>query len=563
MAGPPDPPDPDRTTQGKKKKGNPPSGGSQTGIRDFFQRMPSQSSASGRGAEPTLPGSSSDPQLTRGSRSGGADVPPGRPRAPTIESLASGFGSLTTTPSSLGRVGPSTLAAPPGSPSLGRGGPSTSALPPGSPSLGRGSPSLSRVGPSTSAAPPGSPSLGRGGPSTSALPPGSPSLGRGSPQVSTTPKIVFKTFRAIRTLNEGEIKTLNNSPAGPGFISLQIGAFGLIPNIPENFPNGELCPHPLVQLLRQGPAGALVRSDTHWPNGRCRVPKSIIEIGTFVREDVELIDETKLPNLTLNLQLSPNIPLQKFLESFLASLSAVETLAQLKLHGVNGTLADIASQPDKCRLFVKEFINGMDYCGSLKLFRNGLPKLDDIWNKLRYIDSTTTIAPFTKNGTYIYILMYYNEKDGSISLYIGRTVGLLARYKQHSRCLSKNHDLMHYRVAVKRLREGATYRLFPIAFLPQAMPNVKLFQSWAETIPMVLFGSFSPMMLNSNKPLASNELLPPDELARLSKSLKRDSYLQICGAPLSKLLLNVAGRIKASDSSLKGFASNERFTGLN
>jgi hypothetical protein len=204
----------------------------------------------------------------------------------------------------------------------------------------------------------------------------------------------------------------------------------------------------------------------------------------------------------------------------------------------------------------------MDYCGSLRLFRNGLPKLSEIWNELRHVDSDASNAPFTKNGVFFYIIIYYNEKNGTIAVYIGKTGSPLARYRQHTKELSGNGRLMHYRVARQKLKDGATHRLIPIAFLPGHMSDVKLFEGWAETILTVLFNSFSPIMLNSKQQSTSNEL-PPDELAQLSQSLKRDPYLQTCGAPLGRFLLNVAGRIKNSDSSLKGFVSNERFTGLN
>ncbi|EYB34529.1 hypothetical protein FG05_12059 [Fusarium graminearum] len=149
-----------------------------------------------------------------------------------------------------------------------------------------------------------------------------------------------------------------------------------------------------------------------------------------------------------------------------------------------------------------------------------------------------------------------------MSIYVGRTVNPLARHKQHTKSLFEGGQLLHYVVARKKIREGATHRLIPIAFLPNRIPDADLFQSWGETILAVLFGSFSPIMLNARPPSSSSEFTQND-LASLGQSLERDTYLKTCGAPLANLLQNAATRIKNSDSSLKPFDSSERFTGLN
>ncbi|ESU07401.1 hypothetical protein FGSG_12058, partial [Fusarium graminearum PH-1] len=195
-SGPPDPPDPKRS-QKKDPPAEPapsPQAPHQTGIRDFFkssttsipsertpsrQRAPSSTSSSGRGIQsffqPTstpapsqqrahsggaLPASSSRPDLNRDDSVRRSDVPQGRPRAPTVESLASGMGSLTTLPSS-GSHSRLPTDRPIGSPQPLRSRANTLSSQPsvhGSPRPIPDSPLVPR----STAPTPGSPSLGRG-----------------------------------------------------------------------------------------------------------------------------------------------------------------------------------------------------------------------------------------------------------------------------------------------------------------------------------------------------------------------------------------------------------------
>ncbi|GKU18955.1 unnamed protein product [Fusarium langsethiae] len=548
--GPPNPPAPGpasgrggpasrRGRGGRQRGSNRPVPSDQRGIQDYFRPQPAGPSrqpgpapgpsqqpepgpsrqpvtASGRDTGTNLPASSSHPELARvepsrsDSPSRRADFPQGRPWAPTMESLTSGLGSLNTL----------------------EGRPS-------------GSPARSRTNTDSSqTARPSTPSR---------VPPSSPSLGRGSPRVppaasTQAPKILFKTFRVIKSLSAAEAESLNlNRPAPGGFVKLDIGDFGVVPNIPENVVDGDLAPYPRVQMFRQGQVREEPRPGMPFGDGKCRVPKSNIAIGAFVRETKELFIEADPWNPNLRLQVSnDNSPFKKLLESFLASLSEGGTQAQLKRQGVPAEVAEVVLEPNRCRVFVNELLS------------DGLPQISTIWNSLRYVNPETN--PVFREGTYFYVIIYHNEKTGTSSIYVGRTSNPTARYIQHSRCLSgNNQQLMHYIVARKKLREGATYRLIPIAFLPKNMPNA--FRAWAETILAVLFNSFSPIMLSIKSQSASNEFTT-DEFT-LRRSLKYDYYLQASGAPLAKVLQTVAKQIKNSHPSLKSFDSNERSTGLN
>ncbi|KAK6723510.1 hypothetical protein SNK04_002357 [Fusarium graminearum] len=606
-SGPPDPPDPKRS-QKKDPPAEPapsPQAPHQTGIRDFFkssttsipsertpsrQRAPSSTSSSGRGIQsffqPTstpapsqqrahsggaLPASSSRPDLNRDDSVRRSDVPQGRPRAPTVESLASGMGSLTTLPSSgshsrlptdrpIGSPQPlrsraNTLSSQPsvhGSPRPIPGSPlvpRSTAPTPGSPSLGRGRGSPLVPSATTSGSPSGP---YRGSPSRP--PPGSPSGPPPLPPPSSWPPvrtsspdpIVCRAFEVIRALSHVDAQLLNRD-VRRGFFRLDLGDIGEIPKLTDNFIDGNLAPYVQVDSF-----AVTAKSE---------------QLGAFMKKRVDVVETQSIQpslqtaQLSLPRSLSNITPLQAFLERLLISLSEVGTQAKLKLYGVPEITAAILLEGSKCRTFVDQFIHGMKKLGSLDLFQDGLPSLSRVWHELEHVDPNVS-TQFTDVGTYFYVLIYYNEKTGAMSIYVGRTVNPLARHKQHTKSLFEGGQLLHYVVARKKIREGATHRLIPIAFLPNRIPDADLFQSWGETILAVLFGSFSPIMLNARPPSSSSEFTQND-LASLGQSLERDTYLKTCGAPLANLLQNAATRIKNSDSSLKPFDSSERFTGLN
>ncbi|KAF5984530.1 hypothetical protein FBULB1_3325 [Fusarium bulbicola] len=401
---------------------------------------------------------------------------------------------------------------------------------PGSPSLGRGTPGS---GSSSNRPLGGSPASGGGIPSR---PRATTSSSHGTP--SKPPTIVYKTFRVKKELTTSDIEFLKTRSGVQGFIPLKIGDFGVIPNIPKNFVGEGLANYPQVQLLQDGPDGPETRKDTPFANGVSLVPSSIIEIGVLVKEEVDLVDAANLANPSLKLQSQQNAsPLQRFCESFMSSMTASATQKQLKLYGVPEAAVDIVGEANKRGLFIKEFLNGMDHCGTLSMFENGMPKLEEIWEKCTYVDSAASNAKFTKNGAYYYLLLYFdkNNKDNN-ARYMGRTYSPWARFQQHSDGLSKDHPALHYHMGRKRLRQGAEVRLFPIAYLPKTLPSSNLFRSWAETILVVLFESFNPMMLDKS----GSSTLAAADIPQWGKSLQRDALMQASGAPLANLLQDVA-----------------------
>ncbi|KAG5794037.1 hypothetical protein H9Q69_006913 [Fusarium xylarioides] len=241
----------------------------------------------------------------------------------------------------------------------------------GSPSLGRGTPGSG----SPSSRPLGSsPASGGGIPSR---PRATTSSSHGTP--SKPPKIIYKTFRVTKELTASDIEFLKTSRGVQGFIPLKIGDFGAIPNITKNFVGEELANYPQVQLLQNGPDGLKPRKDTPFANGVCLVPTSIIEIGVLVKEEPNLVDETYLPNPSLKLELRQNAsPLLRFFESFMSSMTTRETQKQLKLYGVNEAVVDIAGEANKRGNFIQELINGMEHCGTLDVFQNGIPQFKEI-----------------------------------------------------------------------------------------------------------------------------------------------------------------------------------------
>ncbi|KAM5517190.1 hypothetical protein FOXYSP1_04141 [Fusarium oxysporum f. sp. phaseoli] len=424
---------------------------------------------------------------------------------------------------------------------------------------------------------PKSPSLGRGTPGsgTPSNRPLSGSLASGGgiptrPRAPTTssqgpppepPKILYKTFRVVKELSASDAELLNTRGGVRGFIALQVGDFGVLPNIPKNFAGNELTNYPQVQLLRDGPDGPKPRQDAPFDNGVCLVPVSIIEIGVLVKEEPNLVDAANLANPSLQLKFQHNAsPLQRFCESFMSSMAASATQRQLKLYGIPEAAVDVVGEANKRDLFIKEFLNGMDHCGTLSMFENGMPKHKEIWAKCTHVDSAASNAKFAKDGAYYYLLLYFDEnnKDNN-ARYIGRTYSPWARYQQHFDGLSKDHPALHYHMGRKRLRQGAAFRLFPIAYLPKTLPSSNLFRSWAETILVALFESFNPMMLD--KPGSST--LAAADIPQWGKSLERDALLQTSGAPLANLLQGVACGIKTSEASMKVLCLPDPAIGLN
>ncbi|CZR47219.1 uncharacterized protein FPRO_08593 [Fusarium proliferatum ET1] len=556
---------PPRTTQGGPASfhsGSPSTPGYLSGIRPRAPTIgpPGQSTPQSPSEHFTgLRTSSSGP--LPGSPLSGAQSQPARPRAPTIGSVGGPSPSLGRSPpgqftglrtSSSGALPASPLSRPA---QFASASPSTPARPlPGSPSLGRGTP-------------------GSGSPSNRPLS-GSPASGGGipsRPRATTTssshgtpskpPKLLYKTFRVTKELTASDIEFLRTRGGVQGFIPLKIGDFGVIPNITKNFIGEELAHYPQVQLLQDGPNGPKPRKDTPFPNGVCLVPSSIIEIGVLVKEEVNLVDAANLANPSLKLQLQQNAsPLQRFFESFVNSMADLDIQKQLKLYGVPEGVVDIMGEADKRGTFVKELLIGMDHCGTLPMFENGLPKLEEIWSKCIYIDSAASNAQFNKAGTYYYLLLYYDENNEmNIACYIGRTFNLWRRYRQHSDGLSKRHSTLHYHMARKRLEQGASYRLFPIAYISNTLPNSRLFRSWAETILVVLFETFNPLMLHKS---GSLELLAGD-IPPWGRSPERDSLLQTSGTPLANLLQDVASGIKSSNAPLRRLRLPDPAIGLN
>ncbi|KAF5536104.1 hypothetical protein FNAPI_11859 [Fusarium napiforme] len=378
----------------------------------------------------------------------------------------------------------------------------------GSPSLGRGTPGLKSPSDRSLG---GSPASGGGIPSR---PSATTSSSHRTP--SKPPKIIYKTFRVTKELTASDIEFLKTSGGIQGFIPLRIGDFGAIPNITKNFVGKELANYPQVQLLEDGPDGLKPRKDTPFANGVCLVPSSIIEIGVIVREEVDLVDAANLANPSLKLQLQQFAsPLQRFFESFMTSMADQDIQKQLKLYGVPEKVVDIIGEADKRGTFVKELLSGMDHCGTLAMFENGLPKLEEIWSKCAYIDSAASNAQFNKGGTYYYLLIYYDKSnERNTARYIGRTFNLWLR--------------------TRRILSPLSYRI-----------------------------SFEyPTKLKIVQVSGSLELFAGD-IPPWGRSLERDALLQTSGTPLANLLQDVASGIKNSSAAMRKLCLSNPAIGLN
>ncbi|KAF4989131.1 hypothetical protein FGRMN_9316 [Fusarium graminum] len=178
--------------------------------------MSRASPSSGIGATPTRPqGSASQPQGYRTSSQGSPYLPP-RPLKQT--STPGPSGSRTSSHGSS-----FTPIRNPSNPTTGS-----------SPDIFSGSPGSIANLPSRSPA----------STSTSQVAPGAP---------PTKPRtILFKTFRVIRALSPGDVKNVEQVTGLRGFIAVEAGVFGTLPNIEANFDrNGSVVPYPLARLLRQ------------------------------------------------------------------------------------------------------------------------------------------------------------------------------------------------------------------------------------------------------------------------------------------------------------------------
>ncbi|KAF9773259.1 hypothetical protein IL306_008954 [Fusarium sp. DS 682] len=236
----------------------------------------------------------------------------------------------------------------------------------------------------------------------------------------------------------------------------------------------------------------------------------------------------------------------------------VESRSLLKIYGVPGIVVEQAEK--KGDLLVKNFLDGMRVCDTLKVFQDGMPRFKDIWNKCKPVSETSSFK-VDRAGTYFYLLMYFNEKTNDCGVYLGRTKDLDARYTQHSGALrTEKLTLLHYRMARELLKDGATYRLFPLLFTPD-VHNANIFDGWVETILMVLFESFNPVMLGCRRHLPSNEKV--DEIPDWGRSAQQDGYLRTYTRPLALMILDIGSQMKNATPSLQKFKLQDTFTGLN
>ncbi|KAF5578760.1 hypothetical protein FPCIR_11412, partial [Fusarium pseudocircinatum] len=439
--------------------------------------------------------------------------------------------------------------------------PSSSAPPRGPISGSPLNPSRSRqsaVG-NSSVFPTASPASEKGTPSRSqALTAGS----QQSPGQKET-RLVTKAIRVIKAVSPEEVQKLSDTVGQALFMTVEVGDVGTISNTEyhESFQGIE---YPLVKLFRQTELSTKPVPRAPLGGGKCLIPASCIEVGAVVTDNPGLVHGVDLTVSKLSLETNSDAdssPISKFLESFIASMATTESRSVLKALGVPAPVFNLVEKKGNRDTFTKGFLNGMSLCDSLKIFKDGIPAIKDVWRKGRYVDADSPQRPFKKAGTYFYLLIYYDEETGDIGLYVGKTIDLYARLKQHSLAFSGDNATLHYRMARQLLGNGTTQRLFPITFFPEGSSHHSGFCAWAESFLAILFECFNPVMLGVQVPMRANQI--SGALPDWGRTAQQDAWARAYTRPLAEFILDIGRQVKDADPCLTPFNLREHYIGLN
>ncbi|KAL6920869.1 hypothetical protein ACHAP8_004987 [Fusarium lateritium] len=259
--------------------------------------------------------------------------------------------------------------------------------------------------------------------------------------------LVVKTFRVLQKVESNDIKELEKRSGYFGFMVVDVGAFGLIPLIQSNRDGNSngFVPYPVVKVYHHTISGPEPLARSPLGQGKCRIPLSHIEIGAIHTETPKVVGQRPVAFPSLSLQTSTtSSPLRTFLETFLTTVNTAQSRNFLLGHGAHHhTLQPLDTVQNRPR-FIHTLLEGMKLCGTLAVFQDGMPRLKTIWNTCRYVDRSSSHEPFEKQGTYFYLIIYYDETTGDAGLYIGKTVNLKNRLQQHTLALSSTTSSSHY-----------------------------------------------------------------------------------------------------------------------
>jgi hypothetical protein len=195
------------------------------------------------------------------------------------------------------------------------------------------------------------------------------------PSVSSNqqPAVILRTFRVIRQVTLEDIPTLERTTSLSGFMVVEIGAFGLIPNIQSNLTiSGGFIPYPVVKVYHHTKSGPepLTRSPLSY--GKCRIPLSHIEIGAVYTTKLKVVggmDLVRQPISPTTDDLTSS-PLRIFLQTFLKSMVTAPSQTFLLGHAVHSyTFSSI--EPDRNQqMFTRAILDGQSLLALLYYFSN-------------------------------------------------------------------------------------------------------------------------------------------------------------------------------------------------
>ncbi|KAF4481638.1 hypothetical protein FAGAP_11988 [Fusarium agapanthi] len=350
-------------------------------------------------------------------------------------------------------------------------------------------------------------------------------------------RLVTKAIRIIKAVSPADVQKLSDTAGNTEYH--------------ESFQGSE---YPLVKLFRQTELSTEPVPRAPLGVGKCLIPASIIEVGAVVTDNPGLVHGVDLTVSRLSLEttsVANSSPISKFLESFLASMATTESRSVLKALGVPTPGFHLVEKKGNRDTFTKGFLNGMSLCDSLKIFKDGIPAIKDIWRKGRYVDADSPQRPFRKAGTYFYLLIYYDEKTDDVGLYVGKTIGLYDRLKQHSLAFSGDNTTLHYRMARQFLGKGTTQRLFPITFFPEGSSHHSGFCAWAESFFAILLECFKPVMLGVQVPMRANQIF--GALPDWGRTAQQDAWARAYTRPLAEFILDIGRQVRDADPCLKPF----------
>ncbi|KAF7548922.1 hypothetical protein G7Z17_g6735 [Cylindrodendrum hubeiense] len=205
--------------------------------------------------------------------------------------------------------------------------------------------------------------------------------------------------------------------------------------------------------------------------------------------------------------------------------------AAVTAFGVPDKVKDLIGDPNKRRIMATEFMNGMAHCGTLDLFQNELPSIDEIWDRCEYVrkrqnmnvEDPANPPKFQRSNSYFVYLISYREttpaRDAN-ALYSGRS----------------NRPSLGRKV----IASGALHRMFPIS---KGVKDHSVMWVWAKIMLVAMFESFNPYMLRIDSNYEPTYHVP-DAPADLNSSPQRDAFQRAYSAPLTNRILEITIKVK-------------------